>query len=106
MLRRIDDSAEGGRLRAGIVENLERRGGADRIQFRHHRADPSIEGRALDEGAAERGMEPVQAVLELRKAGGASIVSFNVIDADVDLLMRQAWTMTASDGELVPFGEG
>jgi N-acyl-D-amino-acid deacylase len=106
MLRRIDDPAERDRLRAGIAENLDRRGGADRIQFRHHRADPSIEGRTLKEVAALRGVEPVQGVLDLLKAGGASVVSFNMLDADVDLLMRQPWTMTASDGELVPFGEG
>ncbi len=106
MLRRIDDPAESGRLRAGIIENLARRGGADRIQFRHHSADPSIEGRTLKEVAAARGVEPVEAVLQLLKAGGASVVSFNMIDADVDLLMRQPWTMTSSDGELVPFGEG
>lgn len=106
MLRRIGDPAERDRLRAGIADNLERRGGADRIQFRHHRADPSIEGRTLKDVAARRGVEPVQAVLDLLKAGGASVVSFNMLDADVDLLMRQPWTMTASDGELVPFGEG
>jgi N-acyl-D-amino-acid deacylase len=56
--------------------------------------------------ATTRGVEPVQAVLDLVRAGGASIVSFNMLDADVELLMRQPWTMTASDGELVPFGQG
>ena len=40
-----------------MVENLDRRGGAERIQFRRHQADPSIEGRTLAAVAAE----PVQA---------------------------------------------
>ncbi|MHB1225153.1 MAG: N-acyl-D-amino-acid deacylase family protein [Gemmatimonadaceae bacterium] len=106
MLRRIDDPAESGRLREAIIENLDRRGGADRIQFRHHGADSSIEGRTLLAVATERGLKPVEAVLDLLKAGGASIVSFNMLDSDVELLMRQPWTMTASDGELVPFGDG
>lgn len=106
MLRRIDDPGEGGRLRAAIAENLDRRGGADRIQFRHHAADPSIEGRTLKDVAAARGVDAVQAVLDLLKAGGASVVSFNMLDSDVELLMRQPWTMTASDGELVPLGQG
>jgi N-acyl-D-amino-acid deacylase len=104
--RRMADPTDGPRLRRDIAENLDRRGGADRIQFRHHRPDSTIEGRTLQAVATTRGVEPVQAVLDLVRAGGASIVSFNMLDADVELLMRQPWTMTASDGELVPFGQG
>jgi N-acyl-D-amino-acid deacylase len=33
-------------------------------------------------------------------------VSFNMHEDDVRTLMAQPWTMTASDGDLVPFGEG
>lgn len=106
LIRRIGDAQESGRLRAGIVENLDRRGGAGRIQFRRHRADASIEGRTLQVVAEERGLQPADAVLALLQEGGASIVSFNMLDSDVELLMRQPWTITASDGELVPFEEG
>jgi len=31
---------------------------------------------------------------------GVSIVSFNMNDTDIDLIMRQSWTMTSSDGAL------
>lgn len=106
MQRRMNDPAERDRLRAAIIENLDRRGGAERLQFRHFRPDPSIEGHSLKEYADSHGLEPADAVLALLKEGGASIVSFNMLDADVDLLMQQPWTMTASDGELVPFGQG
>jgi len=34
------------------------------------------------------------------------VVSFNMDSTDIHTLMRQPWTMTASDGDLVPMGEG
>ncbi len=102
-MARPDDMA---RIRQAMVENLARRGGADRIQFRRYRPDPSIEGRLLSEVAERGGRHPVDAAVEIIKGGGASIVSFNMDDGDVETLMRQPWTMTSSDGDLVPMGEG
>jgi N-acyl-D-aspartate/D-glutamate deacylase len=89
-----------------MVENLARRGGAARIQFRHVAAEPKLEGRTLEQVAQERGKDPVDLALQLIEAGGAGIVSFNMSEEDVRTLMRPPWTMTASDGELVPAGEG
>lgn len=104
--RRIDDPAERARLRADMLENLDRRGGAARLQFRHHRADPAIEGQTLAAVAVERGLAPVDLALELLTAGGAGVVSFNMSETDIETLMRRPWTMTASDGDLVPMHEG
>jgi N-acyl-D-aspartate/D-glutamate deacylase len=106
LVRRIGDGAEGPRLRAEVLENLERRGGAERIQFRRYRADTAIEGKTLQWLAARDRVEAVDAVLALLRRGGASVVSFNMHDEDVERLMRQPWVMTASDGDLVPMGEG
>jgi N-acyl-D-aspartate/D-glutamate deacylase len=89
-----------------VVENLARRGGADRIQFRRVGWDPSIEGRLLSDVAPEWGLDPVDAALRIFREGGASIVSFNMHERDVQTLMAQPWTMTASDGDLVPWEEG
>ena len=94
------------RIREAMVENLARRGGADRIQFRRFVADPSIEGRLLSELAAERGADPVDLSLELILQGGPSIVSFNMSEEDLLALMTQEWTMTSSDGALPLFGVG
>ncbi len=106
LLRRLATPAVRARIRADMLENLDRRGGAARLQFRFHEADHSIEGRTLQAVADERGMEPVDLALGLLAAGGAGLVSFNMTDADVSLLMRQPWTMTSSDGGLVPMGRG
>jgi N-acyl-D-amino-acid deacylase len=44
--------------------------------------------------------------IELIKKGQPGIVSFNMRDDDVHRFMRQPWTMTSSDGGLVPMGSG
>ncbi|MDH5548784.1 MAG: amidohydrolase family protein [Gemmatimonadota bacterium] len=106
LLQRLAVPSVQARIRAEMVDNLARRGGADRIQFRYHDADRSIEGRTLAAVAAERGLEPVDLAIQLVQAGGAGIVSFNMSDADVEYLMRQRWMMTSSDGDLVPMGRG
>lgn len=104
--RRINTPSERARLRNEMLENLDRRGGAARLQFRRHRADPSIEGRTLEDVARQRGKEPVDVAIDLLQAGGAAVVSFNMHDTDIETLMRQSWTMTSSDGDLVRMGEG
>ncbi len=94
------------RIRREMIENLERRAGAANIQIRTHRADPALEGRRLDAIARDRLLEPVDAAIAIIDAGGASIVSFNMQEADIRAFMVQPWTMTCSDGELVAPGEG
>lgn len=103
---RLDRPADLERIRAAVVENLARRGGADRIQFRRFSTDPSIEGRTLDVIARERGLHPVDAALDLFRQGSPSIVSFNMHDDDLHAIMVHPLTMTASDGDLVPWLEG
>ena len=103
---RVADPGTRARIREAMVENLARRGGADRIQFRRFVADPTIEGRLLSDLAAERGADPVDLSLELVLQGGPSIVSFNMSEQDVLNLMTQEWTMTSSDGDLPQFGVG
>lgn len=106
MLDRLRDPEVRRRVRREMVENLDRRGGAARIQFRRHAPDPSIEGRTLAAVATERGQDPVDTALALIEEGGPGIVSFNMSDDDVELFMRQPWVMTCSDGGLVPMGSG
>jgi len=103
---RLNDPATRARIREEMAENLARRGGADRIQFRRFAQDPSIEGRLLSEVAADRGVHPLDLAIELIQAGGPGIVSFNMHEKDIETFMVQPWTMTSSDGDLVPWGEG
>ena len=103
---RVADPDTGARIREAMVENLARRGGADRIQFRRFTTDPSIEGRLLSDLATERDADPIDLALELILQGGPSIVSFNMSEGDLLTLMTREWTMTSSDGGLPQFGVG
>lgn len=103
---RLDDPATRARIRTDAIDNLDRRGGADRIMFGRYADDPSIEGRTLAQVATERGMHPVDLTLELVRDGGPGIISFNMHEDDIRTLMRQPWTMTASDGSLPRMGVG
>ncbi|MEE4277014.1 MAG: D-aminoacylase [Halieaceae bacterium] len=106
LLQRLENAADRARIRAELTENLARRGGADRIQFRSVASDSVLEGRLLSEVAQQWQLSPEDAALRLISSGEVGIVSFNMDESDVRALMRQPWTMTASDGGLVPLGEG
>jgi N-acyl-D-aspartate/D-glutamate deacylase len=102
--QRFDDAETFARIRADVVQNLDRRGGAGRIRFG---GEGEHAGKTLAEVAAARGADPVDAALDiLRRGGGGSIISFNMHEDDIHRLMVQSWTMTASDGELPRLGVG
>ncbi len=106
LLRRLDDPQTRERIRAAMVDNLARRGGGGRIQVARFREDPSLEGLTLQELAERRGIDPVEAALELIVAGRASIISFHMHPEDIQTFMRQPWTMTSSDGGLPQWNVG
>lgn len=103
---RLADAAQRTRIVDEMRENLARRGGADRIQFASYGPDRAIEGQTLAQVAGARNADAVETALALLERGGASIVSFNMHDEDIERLMRQPWTMTSSDGELSRMGAG
>ncbi|MGH9331111.1 MAG: N-acyl-D-amino-acid deacylase family protein, partial [Vicinamibacterales bacterium] len=89
-----------------LRDNLRRRGGPASIVIAFFRPDPSLEGKSLADIAAASGRSPEEVAVDLISRGGASIVSFNMSEADIDRIMRQPWTMTSSDGGLVAPGAG
>lgn len=103
---RLRSARERARLREDMVKNLERRGGAATLQISRYPPDRSLEGRLLSELAEEQGVEPVDVALELLDSGGAGLVSFNMSEEDIAVIMQKDYTMTCSDGGLVPTGEG
>lgn len=103
---RLDEDETREKILDGIVENLKRRGGAGRIQYRRFSPDTSIEGRTLEDISGERNIPPEELVLSQIEKGNPAIVSFNMHDDDIAAFMKQPWTMTSSDGGLVKFGSG
>ncbi len=106
LLHRLDRDHLRARIRTDMTENLERRGGADRIQFRSFAPDSSIEGRTLADVASDREQDLLGTALALIEQDTPGIVSYNMLDEDVERFMQQSWTMTCSDGGLVARGEG
>lgn len=104
--RALEDPEQRLRLRQGVIENLDRRGGAARLGIRDYSPDPSLKGSNLEEVARQRGLAPADLVLQLLEAGDASLVSFNMNPEDIQTLMRPDWTMTSSDGGLVSPDQG
>ena len=93
-------------LDATVRENIRRRGGAASLQIAAYGPDRSLEGKNVKQIAEARGVTPEAAAIDLMSRGGVSIVSFNMSDADIRHIMTRPYTMTSSDGGLVPIGAG
>ena len=97
LLKNMSDPAVHARLVKEMNENLVRRGGADSLLMTSAR-DTTIVGKTLATIAKERRETPVDAAIEIVKAGGSSVASFNMKEADIAAFMREPWVMTCSDG--------
>jgi N-acyl-D-amino-acid deacylase len=98
LLKRMNNPETRSQLRADVADNLDRRGGAARIQITEFTQRPHYAGKLLSELAMMEAKPPVEFALEMLEAGSPGIVSFNMLDRDVEMFMRQPWTMTGSDG--------
>jgi N-acyl-D-amino-acid deacylase len=105
LLKRIQGS-DHERLAADMRRSLERRGGADKLVISFYRADPTLEGQSLAAVAKAMDKPPEEAAMALLLKGDASLVSFNMSERDIELIMKQPFTMTCTDGDLVQFGQG
>lgn len=104
MIARFDDPATLARVRIEMAENLRRRGGPESILLTA--PDLPWTGRTLGQMATQWKLTPVDAAIRILRvpndAGteprGVGIASFNMADRDVDLIMKQPWVVTSSDG--------
>jgi N-acyl-D-aspartate/D-glutamate deacylase len=97
LLKRIADPTIKPKLVADMEKNLDRRGGAASLLITPP-ADSQIEGKTLEQIAKERKESPVEAALDIIKAGGAGAASFNMNEDDLKNFMKEDWVMTCSDG--------
>ena len=105
LLKRIQ-GAEHERLAADIRRNFERRGGPDKLVISLYAPNPAFEGQSLAQVARAMASRPKRPRWSCCVKGDASLVSFNMTESDIELIMRQPFTMTCTDGDLVPFGQG
>jgi N-acyl-D-amino-acid deacylase len=97
LLKNIDDPALHQRLIQEMTENLRRRGGPETLLMTAAK-DKSIVGKNLAQIAKERKVSPIEAALQIIRAGGSSVASFNMKESDIEAFMKQPWVMTCSDG--------
>lgn len=101
---RLADQPTLARIRAEMTENLRRRGGQESILLTSE-GQPWT-GRTLGQMATAWKLSPVDAAIRILQTpdaagtgpAGVGIASFNMADRDVDLIMRQPWVVTSSDG--------
>lgn len=108
LLKRIQ-GPDHDRLAADIRRNFERRGGPEKLVISRYATNPALEGQTLAQVSKTLGKPAEETAMELllkAGGGGASLVSFNMAESDIEYIMRQPFTMTCTDGELVPFGQG
>jgi len=109
MLKRFDDPALMARIKKEMAENLDRRGGAQTLLLTSGEADganiskappPDWSGKYLSDLAKEWKMDPLDAAIRILREthGHASVVSFNISEADLENFMKQPWVVTSSDG--------
>lgn len=100
---RLADADERARLVADMWDNLDRRGGADRLVFQ----GGDNGGKSLEDVAAARGTDAIETAIALLQEGGPTgLTSFNMDDDDIRRFMSQPWTMTSSDGILNALDDG
>jgi N-acyl-D-aspartate/D-glutamate deacylase len=97
LLKNIDNPALHERLVKEMTENLRRRGGPQTLLMTSAR-DKSIVGKNLAQIAQERKVSPIEAALQIVRAGGSDVASFNMRESDIESFMKQPWVMTCSDG--------
>jgi N-acyl-D-amino-acid deacylase len=93
-------------LEATVRENIRRRGGPASLQIAFYAPDRSLQGKNLKQISEARGVAPEIAAIDLMARGSASIVSFNMSEADIRHIMTKPYTMVSSDGGLVAMGSG
>lgn len=111
MIRRFDDPAQMAKIRAEMVKNLDRRGGASSILLTsgestqgnaaagRGKPGPWV-GKYLSDMATAWKLDPIEAAVRILREsrGRASIVSFNMSEQDLQNFMKQPWVVTSSDG--------
>jgi N-acyl-D-amino-acid deacylase len=109
MLKRFDDPALMARIKKEMAGNLNRRGGAQTLLLTSGEADganiskappPAWSGKYLSDLAKEWKLDPLDAAIRILREshGHASVVSFNISEADLENFMKQPWVVTSSDG--------
>jgi N-acyl-D-amino-acid deacylase len=102
-LRDADWAAD---VRRAVEDQLGLIGGASNILLAPLDPVPELDGRRLDEYAVSRGLDAVDAAVELIIRGGVSCIYFVMDEDNIAAFYRHPLVMVGSDGHLRRHGEG
>ena len=111
--KRLEDEATRARIAREMKETLKQSGFKDfsYAVVASYRADAAFNGRSIPEIAREkRGRgdlkNQIAQIFEMYASGGASMVYHKMSEQDVRRIIREPWTMVASDSGVRRLGEG
>ena len=111
MLKRLADPTERARVRAAVespsAESIVSRVGWENVMISYCAKRKEAEGRRLSEIARARGIDPIDAAIELivDEAGKAYMILFQLDEADLRAALVHPHVMIGSDGSsLAPYG--
>jgi N-acyl-D-amino-acid deacylase len=111
--KRLEDAAQRERVERQMRDGLKRSGFKDysHAMVASYRAKPEFNGKSIAEitklakGKSDVGSQ-IEQILEMYAAGGAQMVYHSMSEEDVRRIMREPFTMIASDSGVRRFGEG
>jgi N-acyl-D-aspartate/D-glutamate deacylase len=92
----------------GLYSLIATVGGYDALRILVNEKNPELEGKMFVDIAADQGITPFDAMVDLVTSAGAAIkvTQAAATEADVREIMKRPWTMIASDGSLTGFEDG
>ena len=109
--RTLADTGRARRLRSDIAHEIARRGGAPNVVVYDY-PDRSLYGQSLAQIAARWAVDPVEAAIRIQleglpdRPGGARMRGFSMSELDMELIARQPWVATSTDGGIALPSDG
>lgn len=98
MLKRLDDTEQGPRIRRIVEDKLKRSADGNAIRIARCSPRPKWTGKTLVQIAEAERKTALDVAYEVFRNGGAQIVHFSMSEDDVRFVMAVEWVATASDG--------
>lgn len=111
LIRRLSDPDTYNKIKKGLADSMEDRGGPEAALISSYPLNPELVGMNISQVAEKRGKDPLETAMQLLKEhreavlsgvirGGFSIVNFNQKEENVDLIMKQPWVAVGTDGRV------
>lgn len=106
LAQRLGENIQRQKIKDAVLLNMARRGGATSLVVANSSAYPQYNGLNLKEIALLRHEEVGETILNLIDSGHVQVISFNMQDDDINMIMNHPLGMVASDGSLVALNKG